>query len=83
MTTKELLTNINKEDKTVPHAVEKAIPQIRPLIETVVAKMKEEGLFRYIGLSGHSRFDEMHKLTLQRAQARTQQTESENAAGAR
>ena len=32
-----------------------------PLYEELV-KMKEEGLFRFIGITGHSRFEEMHKL---------------------
>lgn len=49
MSTRELLTNINKEDKTVPLAVEKAIPAIEPLIDNIVAKMKEGGRLFYIG----------------------------------
>jgi predicted aldo/keto reductase-like oxidoreductase len=32
-----------------------------PFVEELV-KMKEEGLFTYIGLTGHSRFEEMYKL---------------------
>ena len=38
-----LLTNINNEDKTVPHAVEKALPQIEALVTKVVEKMKLGG----------------------------------------
>ena len=49
MNTRELLTNINKEDKTVPYAVEKAIPAIEALIDDVVAKMREGGRLFYIG----------------------------------
>ncbi len=49
MSVNELLTNINKEDKTVPNAVEKAIPQIGALITEVVKKIKEGGRLFYIG----------------------------------
>jgi len=44
-----LLSNINKEDKTVPFAVEKALPQIENLVTQVVAKMKRGGRLFYIG----------------------------------
>ncbi|OUS00669.1 N-acetylmuramic acid 6-phosphate etherase [Flavobacteriales bacterium 33_180_T64] len=49
MTINELLTNINKEDKSVPVAVEKAIPQIEVLIEQIVLKLKQGGRLFYIG----------------------------------
>ncbi|GAB2551981.1 N-acetylmuramic acid 6-phosphate etherase [Rufibacter soli] len=49
MSVHELLTNINKEDKTVPLAVEKAIPQLEKLVAAVVAKMREGGRLFYIG----------------------------------
>lgn len=49
MTVLELLTNINNEDKTVPMAVEKAIPQIKALVNECVAKMKNGGRVFYIG----------------------------------
>ncbi|MDB5196767.1 MAG: murQ [Flaviaesturariibacter sp.] len=45
----ELLTNINNEDKTVPHAIEKAIPQIQKLVEAVSEKMIAGGRLFYIG----------------------------------
>ncbi len=45
----ELLTHINHEDKMVPLAVEKCIPQIAALVEAIVAKMKEGGRLFYIG----------------------------------
>ena len=44
-----LLSNINNEDKTVPHAVEKALPQIEALVESVVSKLKLGGRLFYIG----------------------------------
>ena len=49
MSVLELLTNINREDKTVPFAVEKAIPQIEALVEVIVQKMQEGGRLFYIG----------------------------------
>ena len=41
--------NINREDKTVPLAIEKVIPQIEPLIHHIVDKMKSGGRLFYIG----------------------------------
>ena len=49
MSVSELLTNINKEDKTVPFAVEKAIPQIETLVNQIVPKLKSGGRLFYIG----------------------------------
>lgn len=49
MSVKELITNINKEDKTVPLAVEKSIPQIELLINQIVLKLKNGGRLFYIG----------------------------------
>ncbi len=49
MTIPELLLNINKEDKTVPFAVEKAIPQIERLVSVISDKMLAGGRLFYIG----------------------------------
>ncbi|MCF8322727.1 MAG: N-acetylmuramic acid 6-phosphate etherase [Flavobacterium sp.] len=49
MSVQELLLNINQEDKTVPLAVEKALPQIEVLVAEIVAKMKLNGRLFYIG----------------------------------
>ena len=49
MTTLELLTNINKEDKTVAFAIEKIIPKIEPLVDVIVEKMQAGGRLFYIG----------------------------------
>lgn len=46
---KELLTDINNEDKKVALAVEKAIPSIEKLIEAVVPRMQNGGRLFYIG----------------------------------
>jgi len=49
MSTRELLDNINKEDKTVPFAIEKIIPQIESLVETIVDKLLSGGRMIYMG----------------------------------
>ncbi|WP_462250902.1 N-acetylmuramic acid 6-phosphate etherase [Ferruginibacter sp.] len=49
MTVTELLTNINKEDATVPAAVAKVIPQIEALVNIVADKMLMGGRLFYIG----------------------------------
>jgi N-acetylmuramic acid 6-phosphate etherase len=49
MSVADLLSNINKEDKTVPLAVEQAMPQIEKLVTQVVEKLKNGGRLFYIG----------------------------------
>ena len=49
MSVHDLLTNINNEDKTVPLAIEKALPQIEVVVTKVVAQMKKGGRLFYIG----------------------------------
>lgn len=49
MSTHELLTNINNEDKTVPLAVEKVIPKIEKLVNLIVKQMQQGGRLFYIG----------------------------------
>lgn len=49
MPVSELLVNINKEDKTVPDAVELAVPQIEKLVEAASDKMLMGGRMFYIG----------------------------------
>jgi N-acetylmuramic acid 6-phosphate etherase len=49
MSINEIITNINNEDKTVPLAVEKALPQIESLIEQIVLQLKDGGRLFYIG----------------------------------
>jgi N-acetylmuramic acid 6-phosphate etherase len=45
----EILTNINQEDKSVPYAVEKTIPQIKRLVGAITDKMLAGGRLFYIG----------------------------------
>jgi N-acetylmuramic acid 6-phosphate etherase len=49
MSVEGLLVSMNNEDKTVPDAVENAIPQMIPLIDQIVEKMQQGGRLFYIG----------------------------------
>ena len=49
MSIRDILIGINREDKTVPDAVEKVIPQIEPLVAAIADKMLAGGRLFYIG----------------------------------
>jgi len=49
MSVHDLLANINREDKSVPLAIEKAIPQIEALVNAIVDRMQHGGRLFYIG----------------------------------
>ena len=49
MSVSDLLANINNEDKTVPLAIEIALPQIEALTNKIVEKLKNGGRLFYIG----------------------------------
>lgn len=49
MSTLELITNINQEDKTVPLAIEKELPAIEKFIDACYERMKKGGRLFYIG----------------------------------
>lgn len=49
MPVSELLSNINKEDKTVPDAIEKVLPQIETLVKVIVEKIRTGGRLFYMG----------------------------------
>lgn len=49
MSTIDLLTNINREDQTVPLAIEKEIPAIEKFVEACFERMKLGGRLFYIG----------------------------------
>ncbi|SFW61519.1 N-acetylmuramic acid 6-phosphate etherase [Sinomicrobium oceani] len=49
MSINEVLIHINKEDQTVPVAVERAIPQIHALVSQIAEKLKSGGRLFYIG----------------------------------
>ncbi|WP_179317656.1 N-acetylmuramic acid 6-phosphate etherase [Winogradskyella undariae] len=49
MSINEIINSINKEDQSVPLAVEKALPQIEALIFQIVNKLKDGGRLFYMG----------------------------------
>lgn len=49
MSVNQLLANMNKEDQSVPLAVQKVIPQIEKAVEAIVKKMKLGGRLLYMG----------------------------------
>ena len=49
MSARELLVSINTEDKTVPYAVEKAIPRIEVFVQACYERMKAGGRLFYLG----------------------------------
>ena len=49
MSIHDLLSNINREDKAVPLAVENVIPRIKSLVEAIVERMQNGGRLFYIG----------------------------------
>ncbi len=49
MTTEEVLININNEDKTVPYAIEKSIPNITALVDVIKERILSGGRLFYIG----------------------------------
>ncbi len=49
MSVKELLSNMNKEDQSVPLAVEKIIPKIEEFVLHATSKMAQGGRLIYMG----------------------------------
>lgn len=49
MSITEIILHINREDKTVAHAVEEALPQISMLVKAVAEKMQHGGRLFYLG----------------------------------
>ena len=49
MSVRDLLINMNNEDKKVALVVQKAIPKIEPLVEAIVKRFKQGGRLFYIG----------------------------------
>ncbi len=49
MSTRAILQNINAEDQTVPHAIQKIIPKIEKLVNAAFLKMKNGGRLFYMG----------------------------------
>jgi N-acetylmuramic acid 6-phosphate etherase len=55
MSVEELTSNLNKEDKTVALAIEKALPELNTLISTIVSKIEHGGRLFYVGAGSGGR----------------------------
>lgn len=60
----EITTWINQEDKTVALAVEKALPQIQPLIRAIVDKLWQGGRLFYVGAGSGGRLSVLDVIEL-------------------
>jgi N-acetylmuramic acid 6-phosphate etherase len=60
----EITTWINQEDKTVPLAVEKALPQIQALIGAIVDKLAQGGRMFYVGAGSGGRLSVLDVIEL-------------------
>lgn len=64
MSVEELTANINKEDKKVAFAIEKALPQINKLITAIVAKLENKGRMFYLGAGSGGRLSVLDVIEL-------------------
>ncbi|RYU90922.1 N-acetylmuramic acid 6-phosphate etherase [Mucilaginibacter terrigena] len=60
----EITASINKEDKTVALAIEKALPQVNALITSIVAKLKTGGRMFYLGAGSGGRLSVLDAIEL-------------------
>ena len=60
----ELTAAINNEDKIVPQAIEKALPQLNKLIAAVVQKLKLNGRMFYLGAGSGGRLSVLDAIEL-------------------
>ncbi len=64
MSIEELTKNLNKEDQTVPLAIEKALPQLNILIETIISKIENGGRLFYVGAGSGGRLSVLDVIEL-------------------
>jgi N-acetylmuramic acid 6-phosphate etherase len=64
MSIEDITANINREDKTVPLAIEKALPQINRLIAAVVKKLEAGGRLFYLGAGSGGRLSVLDAIEL-------------------
>lgn len=64
MPVEELTASINKEDKTVAFAVEKALPQLNRLIREIVRRLEEGGRLFYLGAGSGGRLSVLDVIEL-------------------
>jgi N-acetylmuramic acid 6-phosphate etherase len=64
MSIEEITTCINSEDKLVPLAIEKSLPQLNKLIEAIVEKLKAGGRLFYLGAGSGGRLSVLDVIEL-------------------
>ncbi len=64
MSVEELTANLNKEDKTVAMAIEKALPELNTLISTIVRKIEDGGRLFYVGAGSGGRLSVLDVIEL-------------------
>ena len=64
MSVEELTKNLNKEDQSVPLAIEKALPQLNTLINTIVSKLENGGRLFYVGAGSGGRLSVLDVIEL-------------------
>lgn len=64
MSIEEITSHINNEDKSVPLAIEKALPQLNELIAVIVDKLKNGGRLFYIGAGSGGRLSVLDVIEL-------------------
>ena len=64
MSVEELTANINKEDKKVALAIEKALPQLNILIKAIVEKLRNGGRMFYLGAGSGGRLSVLDAIEL-------------------
>ena len=64
MSIAEITAHINDEDKLVPLAIEKALPQLNKLIEVIIEKLKAGGRLFYLGAGSGGRLSVLDVIEL-------------------
>ena len=64
MSVEELTKNLNKEDQSVPLAIEKVLPQLNILINTIVSKIETGGRLFYVGAGSGGRLSVLDVIEL-------------------
>ena len=64
MSVEELTKNLNREDQTVPMAIEKALPELNTLINTIVSKLENGGRLFYVGAGSGGRLSVLDVIEL-------------------
>lgn len=64
MSVEELTSNLNKEDQSVAYAIEKALPSLNTLINTIVNKLENDGRLFYVGAGSGGRLSVLDVIEL-------------------